>query len=411
MSVSDQPVVYNPFAPGFTDDPYPHYTELRDADPVHHNPLGIWLLFRHDDVTRFLREPGLSVEDRHAHPTPLTELAEQAVGQQARQGEHAMLNRDPPDHTRLRRLVSKAFTPRMVQRFRDRVQALVDESLDRAAERGEIELIGDFAFPLPFTVISEMLGMPDTGVDSDEIRELSGQLVRGLEPVVDADLLRAMARAGERMRDLIGEAIEAKRSEPGDDLLSALITAEEDGDVLSIEELSDQVTLLYVAGHETTVNLIGNGVRALLAHPDELARLRADPEGLGPNAVDELLRYDSPVQMSRRITVGEVEVRGRTIEPGAFVVLVLASANRDPAQFGPTATTLDLGRGDASSQLSFGGGHHYCLGASLARLEAQVAVTSLVTRFASIEPLADPVWNGRINLRGLDRLPLRMRAG
>ena len=409
MSVSDQPVIYNPFEPGFTDDPYPHYTELRDADPVHHNPLGIWLLFRHEDVTRFLREPGLSVEDRHAHPTPLTELAEQATGEQSRQGEHAMLNRDPPDHTRLRRLVSKAFTPRMVQRFRERVQALVDESLDRAAERGEMELIGDFAFPLPFTVISEMLGMPDTGVDSDEIRSLSGLLVAGLEPVVDPDRLRAMARAGVRMRELVGEAIEAKRSQPGDDLLSALIGAEEDGDVLSIEELADQVTLLYVAGHETTVNLIGNGVRALLANPVQLANLRADPDGLGQNAVDELLRFDSPVQMSRRITVGPVDVGGRTIEPGAFVVLVLASANRDPAQFGPTAAALDLGRADASSHLSFGGGHHYCLGASLARLEAQVAITSLVTRFASIEPEAGPVWNGRINLRGLDRLPLRVR--
>ncbi|HMG42925.1 MAG TPA: cytochrome P450 [Acidimicrobiales bacterium] len=364
------------------------------------------MLFRHDDVTRFLREPGLSVEDRRAHDTPLTQVAIDAVGERVRQGEHAMLNRDPPDHTRLRRLVSKAFTPRMVQRFRERVQQLVDESLDRAGARGELELIGDFAFPLPFNVISEMLGLPDTGVDIEEVRSLSGLLVSSLEPVVDPEHVKRVLAAGDRMHELVGAATEAKRSAPGDDLLSALIAAQEDGDVLSVDELIDQVTLLYVAGHETTVNLIGNGVRALLADPASLVQLRADPEGLAAGAVDELLRFDSPVQMTRRITLEEVEVGGQTIEPGAFMLLVLGSANRDPAVFGPSADRLDLARADASSHLSFGGGRHYCLGASLARLEAQVAIGSLVSRFGSIEPTADPVWNGRINLRGLERLPL-----
>lgn len=411
MTAAETPLAFNPFAPGFTDHPYPHYAELRDADPVHHSPLGVWALFRHDDVTRFLREPGLSVEDRHAHDTPLTQVAVEAMGRRVRQGEYAMLNRDPPDHTRLRRLVSKAFTPRMVQRFRDRVQALVDESLDTAAERGGMELIGDFAFPLPFRVISEMLGIPDTGVDTDEIRRLSGLLVSSLEPVLDPDHVRAVVAAGDRLADLVRAAIEAKRAEPGDDLLSGLIAAEEDGDVLSVDELVDQVVLLYVAGHETTVNLIGNGVWALLLDPSgpaELARLRAAGDDLIGPAVDELLRFDSPVQQTRRITLREIEVGGRTIEPGAFVLLVLGSANRDPAVFGPGADRLDLGRPEASSLVSFGGGHHYCLGASLARLEAQVAIGTLVRRFATVEPAAEPVWNGRINLRGLERLPLRL---
>ena len=406
MADSDQAVAYNPFQPGFTDDPYPHYAEMRSAEPVHHSSLGVWALFRHDDVTRLLREAGLSADDRRSHETPLTQLRDETLGDRGEQGQHAMINRDPPDHTRLRRLVSKAFTPRMVQRFRERVQQLVDSSLDRAAADGEMELIGDFAFPLPFAVITEMLGMPDTGVDSDEIRTLSGLLVSNLEPVVDPERLKRVRDAGNRMYELIGAAIEAKRALPGDDLLSALIAAESDGDVLSVGELIDQVTLLYVAGHETTVNLIGNGMRALLADPRSLERLQADPEGLAAGAVDELLRFDSPVQMTRRITLEEVEIGGRTIEPGAFVLLVLGSANRDPDVFGPSADRLDLGRAEASTHLSFGGGHHYCLGASLARLEAQVAIGTLVGRFPTIEPTADPVWNGRINLRGLERLPL-----
>lgn len=409
MSVSEQPVVYNPFEPGFTDNPYPQYAALRDADPVHQTVFGIWAVFGYDDIYSLLRDPGLSVEDRHAHPTPLTEIAESVMEVDEGMGDNAMINRDPPDHTRLRRLVSKAFTPRMIQRFRDRIQELVDESLDRAAAAGEMELIGDFAFPLPFQVITDMLGMPD-GIDATEVRALSGTIVGSLEPVVDPERLREIQNAGRRLYELLAEAIEAKRSQPGDDLLSALIAAEEGGDKLTQAELIDQVSLLYVAGHETTVNLIGNGMNALLNDPAQLALLRSDVDGLVQNAVDELLRFDPPVQMSRRITLGEVSLRGRTIEPGAFVTVALGSANRDPAHFGPTADTLDLTRPDASSHLAFGGGHHYCLGASLAKLEAQVAIGSLVRRFPTIARTDDPVWNGRINLRGLQRLPLTVRT-
>jgi cytochrome P450 len=403
----DQPSpTYNPFAPGFTDDPYPQYEALRTASPVYHDDtFGVWMLFGYDDIHDFLREPGLSVEDRNAHPTPLTDLIAEVRGESAadEQGNLAMLNRDPPDHTRLRRLVSKAFTHRMVEQMRPRVQALVDEALDEADRHGGLELVEDYAFPLPFTVISHLLGMPDT--DTHQLRTWSGLVVRTLEPVVDRATLLAIQDAERSMLALIHEAIEAKRRDPSDDLLSALIAAEENGDVLSDDELAEQVVLLYLAGHETTVNLIGNGVLALLRAPDQLAALRADPT-LIENAVDELLRFDSPVQMSRRITLEEVPVDGHRLEPGAFVVLVLASANRDEHRFGTGAGQLDLDRADANGHLSFGGGHHHCLGSSLARLEAEVAIGSLVRRFGQIMPAAEPVWNGRINLRGLGRLPL-----
>jgi cytochrome P450 len=282
---------------------------------------------------------------------------------------------------------------------------MVDTALHRAERDGGLELIEQYAFVLPFQVITEMLGMPAT--DTAQLREWSGTMVRGLEPVVDPDTLRAIDAAGDNMFALVTEAIHDKRRAPADDLLSALIASEENGDVLSDEELAEQVVLLYVAGHETTVNLIGNGVLALLRHPDQLAALRDDPQ-LIAGAVDELLRYDSPVQMTRRVTLAETTVGGKTIEAGAFVVLGLASANRDPAHFGADAGRLDLARPRAGEHLSFGGGHHYCLGASLARLEGQIAVGSLVQRFGRIEAAAEPEWNGRLNLRGLQRLPLTL---
>jgi cytochrome P450 len=317
-----------------------------------------------------------------------------------------MLNRDPPDHTRLRRLVSKAFSPRVIDSLTPRISRLVDDKLDVIESAGEVELIASLAFPLPFEVISEMLGMPDG--DRDQLRQWSGTLVASLEPMFDAEQLKSIVVAGDAMREYVSGVIEWKRRNPADDLLSALVAAEERGDALSDEELLEQVMLLYIAGHETTVNLIGNGMLALLTHPDELERLRADPSH-DTNAVEELLRYDSPVQMSRRITLVEVEIDGKVIEPGSFVALGLASANRDPAHWADAADDLDTDRDGAGQHVSFGGGPHYCLGAALARLEGQLAIGRLIRRFTGLELVDDPEWNGRINLRGLSRLPVAAR--
>ena len=401
----DEPVTYNPFEPGFTDNPYPQYAAMRATDPVHLTPLDFWVLFNYEDVARFLKDPTLSVEDANARPTAFDQMILDAVGDRAERGSHSMLNLDPPDHTRLRKLVTKAFTPRVVENLRPRVKVLVDEMLDKAAAQGDMDLIADFAFPLPFVVISEMLGVP--AVDGDKLRAWSGMIVRSLEPIVDTDLAIRIADASDHMFEYVGDMIEKKRKEPGDDLLSALIAAEEQGDVLTDNELQEQVLLLYVAGHETTVNLIGNGVLALLNNRDQLEKLRADAS-LMPNAVEELLRYDSPVQMSRRITLKDVEVRGKKIEQGSFCGVVLASANRDRARWGQDADAIDVTRAEASHHLSFGGGAHYCLGASLARVEGQVAIGSLIERFPKIEQASDPVWNGRINLRGLETLTLSL---
>jgi cytochrome P450 len=403
----EEPVTYNPFEPGFTDNPYPQYAAMRATDPVHLTLLDFWVLFNYEDIARFLKDPTLSVEDANARPTAFDQMILDAIGDRAQRGSHSMLNLDPPDHTRLRKLVTKAFTPRVVENLRPRVQVLVDEMLDKAQAQGEMDLIRDFAFPLPFAVISEMLGVP--AVDGDKLRAWSGMIVRSLEPIVDTELAIKIADASDHMFDYVGDMIEKKRKDPGDDLLSALIAAEEQGDVLTDEELQEQVLLLYVAGHETTVNLIGNGVLALLNNRDQLEQLRADTT-LMPNAVEELLRYDSPVQMSRRITLKDVEIGGKTIEKGSFCGVVLASANRDRARWGENADELNVTRADASHHLSFGGGAHYCLGASLARVEGQVAIGSLIERFPKVEQASDPVWNGRINLRGLETLTLSLNA-
>jgi len=367
----------DPFAPGFFAEPYARYGALRRDDPVHHSALGPWLCTRYEDCVRLLCTPGLSVEDHHAG---FDRRARRYAPDDPRRerGTRAILNLDPPDHTRLRRLVARAFTPRRVEALGPRIDALVDRALDAGAGAGGFDVIADLAFPLPFTVISEMLGVPDH--DGQYLRDVSHTLVRALEPLVaeDDDAVRV---ASDAMHNAVEAMIAEKRAAPGDDLL-------------------------YIAGHETTVNLIGNGVWSLLRHPDQLTRLRADP-GLVGNAVEELLRYDAPVQSSRRITRSDVTIGDTTVPAGSFVFTVLGAANRDPAHFGPDADRLDLGRPLAPQHLAFGGGIHHCLGAVLARAEARAAIGGLVQRFPRLAPTdTAPDWNGRLVLRGLESLPV-----
>jgi cytochrome P450 len=396
----------NPFEPGFFADPYSRYRALRERDPVHHSPFGLWMLFRYDHIVELLRDPSLSVEPENAKPTLRRQLFEEVGGERAARRPRAILSLDPPDHTRLRRLVSKAFTPKRVESLRPRVQQLVDEALDAVAPNAAMDVVADLAYPLPFTVICELLGMPEG--EREHIRQASHTLAGTLDPILSPTIVEEALAASELIRSYVSEVVAWKRRHPADDLLSALVEAEEEGDKLSERELFDQVVLLYIAGHETTVNLIGNGTLALLRHRAAYGELAGDPD-LALNAVEELLRYDSPVQFSRRITLVDLELGDKRIEAGSFVLTCLGSANHDPGRWGDDADDLSLTRAGAAQHLSFGSGIHYCLGAALARLEAQVALGTLSRRFPAAELGDQPeTWNGRIVLRGLDRLPISL---
>jgi cytochrome P450 len=401
---------FNPWEPGFAEDPYRQYAALRERGPVILSELGILLVTTYDECFALLRAPGTSVDERNATFALGGENAVIGPERMRERGRHSILSLDPPDHTRIRRLVSATFTVRRTERLRARVTQLVDELLDEVALAGAggepVDLIAALAFPLPFTVIHDLLGMPDG--DVAELRRWSHTLTRFLEPLPPGDDLPAMIAASDAFEDHIREAISWKRRNMADDLLSAMIAAEDDGDRLSAVELVDQVRLLYLAGHETTVNLIGNGTMALLRNRKELERLVGDPS-LDADAVDELLRYDSPVQLSRRIALTRIELPGHTAEPGDLVVTLLGSANRDERKWGPTAGELDLGREAANTHLSFGSGIHHCLGAALARMEGAEAVPALVRRFPALELATDePEWNGRLVLRGLESLPVTL---
>ena len=402
-----QPIFFNPLEEGYVESPWGHFDELRRREPVHHSPIGQWFLFRYDDVSALLRDPNQSVDDEniaHHNEDRLAQF-EAAFGEDAERST-SMLGRDAPDHTRLRRLVSKAFTPAAIAALRPVIEELVDEALDGMEERGTTEIVHDLAFPLPFDVISVMLGMPEA--DKDQIAEWSSAIVKTLDPIISDEEIFAAADGDKKMSALLDEVIAWKRENPADDLLTALIQAEEDGDRLSSRELRDQVSLLFVAGHETTVNLIGTGIYELLRDPEQAAILRNDPS-LDVNAIDELLRFVSPVQFSRRITMDDIEIGGHSIEKGSIVMTGLASANHDPAKWGDDAERIDVRRAGTSQHVSFGSGSHYCLGSSLARLEAQVAIGRFLRRFPDATIVGEAEWNGRINLRGIERLELSVR--
>lgn len=400
--------IFNPFDPAFRANPHPFYDALRAEDPVHIALGGLVVLTRYSDVATVLRSNDYS-RDIEKSAKPVEDPVRLRMRERRRDSGKSILNLDPPDHTRLRRLVSKAFTPTVIEHLRPMVQHYVDQALDTVEQRvrdgGECEMIDDLAFPVPFLVISAMLGMPITR--ADELREWSQVITRTLEPTVGMADIEEAETAFAGMLPFLDEVIADRRRNLGDDMLSSLISAEESGDKLSAEELVTFVLLLYIAGHETTVNLIGNSMLALLRAPDQLAYARE--HGLDSNAIDELLRFDGPVQHTVRVPLVPVQfqVGGRTIEvaPGERVLTSLGAASHDPTVFADPHR-LDLRRTNANRHLGFAAGIHYCLGSALAKLEAQVAIESLLKRFSRVELSGEPSWRDRLTIRGVDRLAL-----
>lgn len=395
--------LFDPFTADFHDDPYTHYRAIRDTEPFHRTSFGPVLLTRWDDVNRLLRNPKVSVEPLDATPSgPLNQSTGDAAYRE--RGKKSILRLDPPDHTRLRRLVSRAFTPRAIDQLRPKIDELVNAMLDTIAKHDEpVDLISEIAFPLPFAVITHMLGMPEA--DSVFMRDLSHTVSQSVDPFLAAHHADEIRDASDQMRQLVGEAIQWKRGRFDDDLFSALLGSDANGDALTDDEISDNVVLLYIAGHETTVNLIGNGFHALLQNRPQLERVR---DGAVPDAaaIEELLRYDSPVQLTQRVTLEDIEIGDHTIAAGETVLIGIGAANHDPAKFGNTADELDLGRSDAREHVSFGSGIHHCLGAALARLEGQAVIAPTLRRFPNLELAGRPVRNCRLVLRGLDLLPI-----
>ncbi|HEX4905381.1 MAG TPA: cytochrome P450 [Acidimicrobiales bacterium] len=385
-------------------DPYPFYKSLLEKGALLRLPFGAYALTRHADCFNVLRDARFSSSDEHKDGYEnIGEMIKQ-LGYEDLLGlmTRIMLFADPPDHTRLRRLVSKAFTPKAIEAMRPRIASIVDDILDDVDVRGEIEVVDDLAFKLPVTVISEMLGVPMD--DHEHLRSLTAVAVAALDPSDNFEMLLPAAEGLRAMRTYFDELVEKRRGDLGDDLLSAMIAAEDEGDRLSHDELLDTMLLLFAAGHETTVNLISGGMLNLLTHPAELERLVADPS-LITTTVEELLRFGPPVQFTARTTTTEVELCGQTMPKGTELVVMLAAANRDPSVF-PDPDALDIGRED-NRHLSFGGGIHLCLGAPLARVEAQEAIGRLVRRFPGLRLVDSQVeWKPTTTIRGPARLPL-----
>ncbi|MFL5629090.1 MAG: cytochrome P450 [Ktedonobacteraceae bacterium] len=407
-----QPEELNLNSPGFKANPYPAFAQLRSHDPVHQilMPGGrtAWLITRYEDADDILKDQRFVKDVRHAlSPEELAQRFPWAQMQPQVQPvhnflSHHMLNSDPPDHTRLRALVNISFTPRLVEQWRERIQAITNELLDAVQDKGEMDLIDEFAFPLPIIVITEMLGVPSE--DRMNFRKWSNMVVEAAgNPEAFQQAREHLAAFREYLRKLIDE----KRGHPSDDLLGKLIQAEAEGDKLSEDELIAMVFLLLIAGHETTVNLIGNGVLALLLHPDQIEKLKQTPP-LIKTAIEEFLRYQGPLlTATQRWAREDVEIDGKLLRRGDSVLVVLASANRDPAEFAQPEE-LDITRPE-NRHLAFGKGIHYCLGAPLARLEGQIAIGTLIRRMPNLRLNADPqtlAWRPGILLLGLSKLPV-----
>ena len=398
---------FNPLGPEALANPYPMYKALREEAPVSWNDIfEAWIFTRHADVDAVLMHPRFSADRSRAQ----TRFAEMIRKQQEEFGPFStsptMLTSDPPEHTRLRRLVSKAFTPRAVENLRPRIRQIVCGLLDGFQGRSEFDLVEEIAYPLPVIVIAEMLGVPPE--DRADFKRWSDDVVATLGgPFTPPDVI-ARARASiEELVAYLAEQIAERRTAPRDDLISGLIAAEDGGQVLSEQEIYSTTILLLIAGNETTTNLIGTAMYSLLQNPDQLELLRNEP-ALMPGAIEELLRFNGPVQATGRVALEDIEIGGTTVKENQTALVLLGAANHDPAKF-PDPEKLDLRR-NPTEHMAFGDGIHFCIGAPLARAEAGIAFEEILKRYPRIEAAGDPTWGGTFIIRGPKKLPLRVAS-
>src|SRR5262245_7162037 len=396
---------FNPWLEENRRDPLPAYRRMRETTPIRRNRWqGSWVLTRYEDVSAVLRDPRFSTDRTRLLPFRMMRRASRRHPDFVNMLDRNLLMLDGEEHRRVRSLVSKAFTPRRVESLRPRIESIVEELLDAAAAKGEMELVHDLAHPLPVIVIAELLGVPLA--DRERFRVWSSEVVEILDLISGRDGLRPAWRGAEGLAGYFRGLLAERRRAPQDDLLSAMLAAEEDGRALDEADLLALCALLLAAGHETTTNLIGNAVLALLRHPGERKRLQEDPS-LMPSAVEEFLRFDSPVQVTDRVITEDLDFRGHAFRRGQLAICMLGAANHDPARF-PDPDRLDVGRGDRG-HLAFGLGPHVCIGAPLARLEAEIALAGLLRRFPSFTgPTEPPGRRASIVLRGPTALPLAL---
>ncbi len=397
---------YNPFHPGFRKDPYRVYRRLQSDAPVYYSrALRGFILSRHEDITRVLADPRMICDRRQAKVAQDFAIFDSMRPDFAQAVVRSLLMLDAPDHTRVRRLVSRAFTPRVVERLSDGIAARVSSLLDAMESKPDPDVIRDLADPLPLAVIADLLGIPEE--DRGHLKAWSNDFVGLLDPIQSEADPETMERAFDELRAVMHRVFAARRSEPRDDLVSGLVQAG-DGEVLSEAELDSLCVLLLVAGNETTTNLIGNGTLALLHHPAQRHALQDGPEA-SRRAIEELLRYDSPIQATDRVASEDFEIGGRRVRKGQIVGLLIGAANRDPAAF-TRPDELDVTR-ENNPHLAFGHGVHFCLGAQLARLEGRHALTTLFERYPDLAARGEAgPWKRSLVLRGLSSLPVRLAA-
>jgi cytochrome P450 len=405
-AVASAAVGFDPFEAGFDAWPYDQYRRLREHDPVHWSELLCgWIVTRYDDVSAILKDRTMSSDLNKASSSAVVDLLRTRTRQH--DGATTIVLTDDPEHARLRRLIQAPFTARNVDRIRESIIRRVDAAVGSVEKLGSMELISELAYPLPVSVFCEMLGIPDEA--GPKFHGWTSAVARSLDLVITDEEYDACMVEVEEMEEYLGELADHKEVSPGDDILSSMLAAEVDGVGFTRDELIVNLVTLYVAGHEPTTALIGNGMAHLLARPDQLAALQADPS-LVPAAVHELLRFDGPNQFVRRIALEPTTFSGANgpvhIDTGDVIYVAIGAANHDPERFGPDAGELRIDRPDASAHVQFGGGVHTCLGAHLARMQAEITLTALLSRLPDIASGGDVEWSGRTTLRSVSAVPI-----